>query len=97
MEQDYEKELKKIIGNFACPADLQCYTRALKNFHKVQHVGLEPFLEVLEEHAYECPFQIPIVGVNHVGCPVRAHISEKLRNRKRVFDFLGDCVRVLDE
>ncbi len=79
MQQDHEKELKDIIGGLACPADFKCYTQALKNFRKVEHVGLEPFLEVLEVHAYECPFQIPAVGVNHVACPVRAYISKKLK------------------
>jgi hypothetical protein len=97
MERDYEAELKEIAGNFACPADLLCYTQALKNFRKVGHIGLETFLEALEVHAYECPFQLPVVGGRHVECPVRAYVSEKLKNNKRVFDFLGDCVRVLED
>ncbi len=97
MEPDYVKELKEIAGNFACPVDLICYTQALKNFRKVGQVGLETFLEALEVHAYECPFQMPVVGGRHLGCPVRAYVSEKLKNKKRVFDFLGDCVRVVEE
>jgi hypothetical protein len=97
MERDYETELKEIAGNFSCPADLICYTQALKNFRKVGHVGLETFLEALEAHAYACPFQMPVVGNTHLGCPVRAYVSEKLKNNKRVFDFLGDCVRVVEE
>jgi hypothetical protein len=97
MRRDYQEELKEIAGNFACPAKLICYTQALKNFRKVKHVGLETFLEALELHAYACPFQMPVAGGKHLGCPVRAYVSEKLKNGKRVFNFLGDCVRVLRE
>jgi hypothetical protein len=97
MERDYETELKRIAGSFACPANLICYTRALKNFRKVGHVGLETFLEALGVHAYTCPFQMPVLGGRHLGCPVRAYVSEKLKNNKRVFEFLGDCVRVVKD
>ena len=62
MPSDYEAELKEVAGYFAYPADLICYTEALKNFRKVGHVGLETFLEALEVHAYACPFQMPVVG-----------------------------------
>lgn len=97
MQRDYEAELKEIAGNFTCPADLICYTQALRTFRKVGHVGLETFLEALEVHAYACPFQMPVVGGRYLGCPVRAYVSEKLKNKNRVFDFLGDCIRVVKE
>lgn len=95
MQSDYEAELQEIAGNFACPANLTCYTQALKNFRKVGHVGLETFLEALEVHAYACPFQMPVVGGRYLECPVRAYVSEKLKNKTRVFDFLGGCIRIL--
>jgi hypothetical protein len=79
MEKDHEKELKEIIGDLVCPEGFKCYTRGLKNLSKAEHMGLEPYLECLEEHAYVCPLQMPIVSTHYRRCPVRAHIAKKLK------------------
>ena len=79
MERDYESELKEIAGNFSCPADLICYTQALKNFRKVGNVGLETFLECLEEDPHECPFSMPLGGTVYCRCPLRVHVAKKFK------------------
>jgi hypothetical protein len=78
MEQEHVKELKEIIGDLACPGDFKCYAQGLKNLCKAEDVRLETFPECLEEYAYQCPFQIPLVGVSYRRCPLRVYISKKI-------------------
>jgi hypothetical protein len=79
MQKKDKEELRKILGGLVCPADFQCYTHALKNLRKVEYARLETYLELLEKHAYECPFQIPVTGVNHLRCPLREYIAKKIK------------------
>jgi hypothetical protein len=79
MEQEHVKELKEIIGGLACPGDFKCYTQGLKSLCKAEGVSLETFLEFLEEYAYQCPFQIPLVGESYRRYPLRVYISKKIK------------------
>jgi len=46
MEQDYQKEIEKIIGQFNCPKDLICYKSGFEVLCKAQDIGVESFLRI---------------------------------------------------
>jgi hypothetical protein len=79
MEQDIEKELQEIMGDATCPKDFKCYKSGFENLCKAQEVGLETFLECLEEHPMECTFSVRFGGLYYCRCPLRVYISKKFK------------------
>ena len=58
MEQDYDKEIKEIMGGMKCPYDFKCYKSGFDNLCKAKDIGIESFLECLEENPQECHFSL---------------------------------------
>jgi len=79
MEQDHDKELQEMIGSFTCPKDFKCYKSGFEKLCKAQEVGLETFLECLEEDPYECPFSLSFGDMFLCECPLRVYITKKLK------------------
>ena len=78
MEQDLEEELKEIIDNLACPKNFKCYRSGLETLCKARDVGLETFIECLEENPNQCPFSMRLHGHDFCKCPLRVYIAKKL-------------------
>ena len=79
MEQDHEKEIERIIGQLKCSKDFGCYKSGFEALCKAQEVGLETFLECLEEDPHECPFSVSFGALYLCECPLRMYISKKLK------------------
>jgi hypothetical protein len=79
MEQNHQKAIEEIIGQLDCSKDFKCYTSGFENLCKAQEVGLETFLECLEEDPYECPFSLSFAGMFLCECPLRVYIAKKLK------------------
>ena len=79
MEQELEKELEEIIGGFTCPKDFKCYKSGLENLCKARDIGLDTFLECLEEPPQKCLFTISHGGAYYCECPLRVYIAKKLK------------------
>jgi hypothetical protein len=71
MEQDPEKELKEIIGELECSKGFKCYKSGFENLCKARDIGLETFIECLEEDPHDCPFSMRLHGVDYCKCPLR--------------------------
>ena len=78
MKQDLEKQLREAIGDLKCPKDFKCCTEALENLCKARDIGLESYLECLEENAFACPFSVHFGYVYYCECPLRIYIAKKL-------------------
>jgi hypothetical protein len=70
---------KEVMGDATCPKDFKCYKSGFENLCKAQEVGLETFLECLEEHAMECTFSVRFGGLYYCRCPLRVYISKKFK------------------
>ena len=79
MEQNQENELKEIMGGLSCPKDFKCYKERFKKLCKTRDVGLESYLECLEEDPFDCPFKISFGGVYYCNGPLRLYIASKLK------------------
>ena len=77
MEQYIEKELKEVIGDLTCRKNFKCCTEGLETLCKAQDVGLETFLECLEEHPPDCPFSLSFGDMFLCECPLRGYIAKK--------------------
>jgi hypothetical protein len=82
MERDYEEELETIIGELQCSNDLRCYRSGLEDLCKAKDIGLESFLECLEENPNECRFSVPYGHSFFCKCPLRVHMAKNLKKQK---------------
>ena len=72
-----EKELKKLKRGLECPKDFQCCKEGLENLCKAKDIGMEEYVECLEEHAHSCTFSVPFGSSSFFcHCPLRVHIAK---------------------
>ncbi len=46
---------------------------------KARDIGLQTFVECLDEHPDECPFSMPLDGVDYCTSPVRVYAIKNLK------------------
>jgi len=78
MEERTRKTIEKIIAGMSCPKDFKCYRSNLSRLCKAKDIGLESFLECLEENPRDCEFSIGYGYSYYCRCPVRVHIAKQL-------------------
>lgn len=78
MEEGTRKTIEKIIAGMSCPKDFKCCRSNLSQLCKAKDVGLESFLECLEENPRDCEFSISYGYTYYCRCPVRVYIAKKL-------------------
>ena len=78
MEQDVENKIKEIIGELQCPKQFCCIEDGLEFGCKANDVGLEEYLECLDESYPPCPVLVTLGTKRYCNCPVRIYICKKL-------------------
>ena len=78
MEESTRKTIEKIIAGMSCRKDFKCYKSNLSQLCKAKDVGLESFLECLEENPRDCEFSISYGYSYYCRCPVRVYIAREL-------------------
>jgi hypothetical protein len=78
MEGEDKKEILEIIGELKCPKHFKCYKSGFENLCKARDVGIESFLECLEDVPLDCKFSISFGRAYYCQCPLRVYISKKL-------------------
>ena len=79
MEEDQRKEIEEIMGEVQCPKGFICYESELETLCRARDIGIELFLECLEENPPKCPFSVRIASTNLCQCPLRVYIAKKLK------------------
>jgi hypothetical protein len=79
MEEDQRKEVEELIGQMQCSKDFRCYQSGLEVRCKAKDIGIELFLECLEENPQKCSFSFRIASTNLCQCPLRVYIAKKLK------------------
>ena len=57
--EKHKKEIEKIIGGMKCPRDFKCYKSGFKNLCKAKDIGVEGYVECLEDNPAACVFSVP--------------------------------------
>jgi hypothetical protein len=73
------KELQEIVSELSCPKDFQCYKSGFEVLCKAGDVGLETFVECLEEYPEKCSFSLSLAGLHYCKCSLRVYIVKKLK------------------
>ncbi len=78
-DEELEKGIAEIIGELQCPKDFKCYRSGFENLCKARNIGVELFLECLEEIPQKCKFSLMIGRSYLCECPLRNYIFKKLK------------------
>lgn len=73
------KAIEEIIGEMKCPKYLKCYKLGFKNLCKAQDIGIDTFLECLEENPQDCKFSLSFGFGYFCKCPLRIYIIKELK------------------
>ncbi len=79
MEPEHRKKIEEIIGAMSCPKDFKCCESDLANVCKAKDIGIESFLECLEEDPRCCKFALSFGDAYLCQCPLRIYIAKKLK------------------
>jgi hypothetical protein len=56
VDEEIKTQIEEIIDGLKCPKDFQCYKSEFEKLCKVKDVGLEQYVECLEENPPDCKF-----------------------------------------
>ena len=79
MKRNYRKEIEEIIGAIRCPKNFICYRSGFEKLCKAKDIGMESFLECLEDKPVKCHLTLYVNNVLYCQCPLRIFISKKLK------------------
>jgi hypothetical protein len=79
MEQDIKKKIKEIIGDIQCPREFCCLEAGFDKSCKTRDVGLEEYIECLEENSHHCSYSVSYGASHFCSCPLRVYICKKLK------------------
>ena len=77
MEERTRETIETIIAGMSCPKDFKCYRSNLARLCKAKDLGLESFLECLEDNPRDCKFSVAFGDGYYCRCPVRVYIAKK--------------------
>ena len=99
MEQDYKKEIEKIMMGMTCQKDFECYKSGFRYLCKTQDAGTDDFLICLEDQSHECSFSSIVGKETHCGSVApfeRQHRGSRKTLGDRASDALSQAGRIPD-
>lgn len=78
MQSKHKEHIEKIISQIQCPRRFRCYQSGFQDLGQVKDIGLESFLECLEEAPRTCPFCVPFASRHFCQCPLRLYVARTL-------------------
>jgi hypothetical protein len=75
MEQAYVQRIEQLIRD--CPEGSKCHNREVRNLCKARDLGMELFVECLEENPFECVCSVSFGDSWYCSCPPRVHIAKE--------------------
>ena len=76
MEQAYVQRIEQLLRD--CPQGSKCHNQEAGNLCKAKDVGMELFVECLEENPFECICATYFAQSWYCACPPRVHIAKEL-------------------
>jgi hypothetical protein len=70
---------KGLEHTYECPEGCRCNMQGTEGLCKAADVGLETYVECMEEHPFDCPSSIRFGGMYYCSCPTRIHLTKEFR------------------
>jgi len=78
VEDELRQTIEEIMGKLRCPGDFKCAESGFEVLCRARRIGLEDYLECLEQRTSPCKFAMPSRDKLLCQCPVRIYVFEKL-------------------
>lgn len=79
MTDDERQQIEEIIGSMACPKGFRCAESGFKNLCKARDIGVESYLDCLDEGRSLCKFALPFADIYLCQCPLRVFLAKRLK------------------
>ena len=79
MKKRHREAIEEIMSTIKCPKDFICYRSGFEKLCKAKDIGMESFLECLEDKPIKCHLTLYVNDVLYCQCPLRVFISKKLK------------------
>jgi hypothetical protein len=79
METEHTQEIQEIIRE--CSPGCKCHGQEYGELCKARDIGLETFVECLDERPFECPYAISYGRISYCSCPPRVKIAQMFEKR----------------
>ncbi len=79
MKNEDRKRIEEIMAGMKCPKNFKCAKGGFEHLCKATDIGLENYLDCLEEKPASCSFAMAY-GLRHFcQCPLRVYLAKKLK------------------
>ncbi len=79
MTDEEKKKIEELLGNLKCAKNFQCAESGFERLCSARDLGLETFLECLEEKPWGCTFAVSFGERYFCECPLRVYAAKKLK------------------
>jgi hypothetical protein len=74
MDKEHKQRIEELIRD--CPPGSKCRDQGVDSLCKAKDVGLQSFVECLEENPLECSFSLAFGDVHYCLCRPRTYIAK---------------------
>ncbi len=79
MKDEDRKKIEEILDRMICPKNFKCADSGFEQLCKARNIGLENYLDCLEENPSACLFALPFGSGYLCHCPLRVYLSRELK------------------
>ena len=73
-----KQKMEEIASEIDCPKDFICFKSEPEELHRARSIGIEGYLNCLEDNSQECEFALPFGEGYLCKCPVRVYIAQNI-------------------
>jgi len=79
VKDEDRKKIEEIVAGMQCPKNFECAAHGFEHLCKAKDIGIESFVDCLEEPPSSCSFALAF-GYGHLcRCTLRVYLSKKLK------------------
>jgi len=79
MDESVKEQIRKIMEQIRCPKGYTCVKNDFKDLCKGRDIGLEQYLECLDEGFSECGFALRFGEAHYCTCELRIFLAKRLK------------------
>ncbi|MHC4196132.1 MAG: hypothetical protein ACYSYU_10205 [Planctomycetota bacterium] len=77
LAEEQKSKIEEICREMSCPNDFQCYQSGFSELCKARDIGMETFIECLEEKPEKKVFSLSFGDKYFCKCPLRVYIAKE--------------------
>ncbi len=79
MEAEIKQRIEELIGQMKCPKDFTCAKEGFTRLCRAKDIGLDTYLECLEDTPRHCKFALSFGKAYFCECPLRVFVAKQLQ------------------